>query len=80
MIDNREEDMSDDNKSDESKIVKMFDAILKDVKNIGSTTKPASVKSRGTNINPHPLEIKLINVAKKRFSKKIIDLTSICNF
>ena len=71
MIDNREEDMSDDNKSDESKIVKMFDAILKDVKNIGSTAKPASVKSRGTNINPHPLEIKLINVGKNVSQKRL---------
>ena len=49
----------------------MFDAILKDVKNIGSTTKPASVKSRGTNINPHPLEIKLINVGKNVSQKRL---------
>ena len=71
MIDNREEDMSDDNKSDESKIVKLFDAILKDVKNIGSTTKPASVKSRGININPHPLEIKLLNAGKNGSQKRL---------
>ena len=71
MIDNKEEDMSDDNKSDESKIVKMFDAILKDVKNIGSTTKPASVKSRGININPHPLEIKLLNAGKNGSQKRL---------
>ena len=71
MIDNREEDMSDDNKSDESKIVKMFDAILKGVKNIGSTTQLASVKSRGTNINPNPLEIKLINEGKNGSQKRL---------
>ena len=71
MIDNKEEDMSDDNKSDESKIVKMFDAILRDVKNIGSTTKPASVKSRGININPHPLEIKLLNAGKNGSQKRL---------
>ena len=71
MIDNKEEDMSDDNKRDESKIVKMFDAILKDVKNIGSTTKPASVKSCGTNINAHPLEIKLLKAEKNGSQKRL---------
>ena len=32
--------MSDKDKSDENKIVKNFDAILKDIKNIGRPTKP----------------------------------------
>ena len=49
----------------------MFDAILKGVKNIGSTTQLASVKSRGTNINPNPLEIKLINAGKNGSQKRL---------
>ena len=32
--------MSDKDKSDENKTVKNFDPILKDIKNIGRTTKP----------------------------------------
>ena len=51
---NKEEDMSDEYKSDESKNLKKFHAMLKDIKNIGRTTKPISIKSRGSNINLHP--------------------------
>ena len=51
---NKEEDMSDEDKSDESKNLKKFHAMLKDIKNIGRTTKPISIKSRGSNINLHP--------------------------
>ena len=48
-----------DDTSDESNITKEFDAILKDMKNNGRTTKSMSVKSRGKNINLHLLIIKL---------------------
>ena len=51
---NKEEDMSDEDKSDESKNLKKFHAMLKDIKNIGRTTKPITIKSRGSNINLHP--------------------------
>ena len=34
IIDNKEEDMSDENKKDESKTFKRFDIILKDIKNV----------------------------------------------
>ena len=40
VIDKKEEDMSDEDKSDENKTIKNFDTILKDIKNIGRTTKP----------------------------------------
>ena len=66
---NREEDISDEDKNDESETATSFDAILKDVKNIGRTTKPISVKSHGGNIYLHPLIIKLINAGKKVFKK-----------
>ena len=50
--------MSDEDKSrDESKMFKNIDVILKDIKNNGSTTKPLSIKTRGNNINLHPLII-----------------------
>ena len=39
VIIKKEEDMSDEDKSDENKTIKNFDAILKDIKNIGRTTK-----------------------------------------
>ena len=66
---NREEDISDEDKNDESETATRFDAILKDIKNIGRTTKPISVKSHGSNINLHPLIIKLINAGKKVLKK-----------
>ena len=57
--------MSDDYKSDESKTVKK----LKDMNNIGRITKPINVKIPGTNINLHPLIIKLINAGKTVLKK-----------
>ena len=67
VIDNREarkndEVTSDEDKSDESKAVKKFDAIWKD--NIGRISKLINVKSRGSNINLHPLILKLLNAEK----------------
>ena len=47
----------------------MFDAISKDVKNIGWNSKPISIKSHVTNINLNPLIIKLINKGKKVLKK-----------
>ena len=41
-----------------------FDAISKYIKNIGRTTKPISVKSHGSNINLHPLIVKLLKAGK----------------
>ena len=45
------------------KKLKKFDAILKDLKSNGRTTKPISLKTRGSNINLHPL-IRLLNAGK----------------
>ena len=42
------------------KLLKKFDAILKDIKNNGRNNKLISVKSHGSNINLHPLIIKLL--------------------
>ena len=50
--------------SDESNITKDFDAILEDIKNNGRTAKSISLKSCGSNINLHPLIIKLPNTEK----------------
>ena len=50
-IDTLEEDISQYNKSDERKTVETFEVILKDVNNIGRTSKPVSAKSHATNIN-----------------------------
>ena len=54
---NRAEDESDDDMR-ESKIVKKFDAILKEIENSGRTTKAISVKVNGCNINLNPPIIK----------------------
>ena len=54
---NREEDESDDDMR-ESKIVKKFDTILKEIENSGRTTKAISVKVNGCNINLNPPIIK----------------------
>lgn len=51
--------MSDEDESDESKTVKIFDATLKDIKNNGRTTKPIHFKTHDININLHSL---IINV------------------
>ena len=51
-------------KSDESKTVKNFDVILKDIKNVGKTTKPISAKSHSSNVNLHPRIIKFLNAGK----------------
>ena len=48
---NAKEDESGEDRSVESKTVKKFDAILKDIRNIGRTTKPICVKKHGSNIN-----------------------------
>ena len=61
---NGEEDEIDEDKHDEIKITKNFDAILKDIKNNGRTTNLASVRSRGSNINLHLLTIKLLKRKK----------------
>ena len=50
--------------SGESNIIKDFDATLKDIKKNGRTTKSISLKSCGSNINLHPLIIKLPNAEK----------------
>ena len=61
---NREEDMSDEDKSGECETSKKFDAISKDIKNIGRNTKPVSVKTHGSNISLHSLIIKLPSTGK----------------
>ena len=67
---NREDDVTtEEDKSDESKTAKMFDAILKDIKNNGRTAKSISVKSHGDYINLYPLIVKLLNRGKT-MSKK----------
>ena len=65
-INNKEEDMKirDEDKSDESKNLKKFDAMLKDIKSIGRTNKPISVKCHSSNINHYPLIIRLLNTGK----------------
>ena len=72
VFDNKEEDMSD-----ESDYTKNFEAIFKNMKVSKKSTESISVKSRGKNINLHPLIIKLLNAKKKkkkRCSKKIMNL------
>ena len=61
--------MSDEDKIDECKTTKKFDAMLKDIKNFGKTTKPITDKSHGTNIDLHPL-IKNINKRRKNSAHK----------
>ena len=51
------------------KIKQKFDAILNDIKNVGRTTNPTSVKSRDSTINLHPLIIKLLNAGKTMLKK-----------
>ena len=53
----------------ESNITKNFDAVLKDIKNNGRTTKSISVKSYGSNVNLRPLVTKLLN-AEETVPKK----------
>ena len=67
VIDNREARKSDEVKSDESKTVKKFDAIWKD--NTGRISKLINVKSFGSNINLHPLILKLLNAEKTVLKK-----------
>ena len=64
--DESDEDTSDEGKSYENKTVEEFDAILKDIKNDIRTTKPVSVKARGSNVNLPTLIIKLINKCRKK--------------
>ena len=66
---NIEEDKSDEDKNDESKTVKKFDAILKDINNIGRTTKPISFKIHGSNINLHSLIIRLLSAGETVLKK-----------
>ena len=66
---NIEEDKSDEDKSDESKTVKKFDAILKDINNIGRTTKPISFKIHGSNINLHSLTIRMLSAGETVLKK-----------
>ena len=68
---NREGDESNKYKSDESKVTKRFNAILKDIKNNGRTTKPISVKGHGSNINLYPLIIKLLKRRKNGTQKRL---------
>ena len=51
---------SDEDKIDKSKTVKKLDPMLKDIKNIGRTTKPISLKIHGSNINLYPLKIRML--------------------
>ena len=67
VIDKRKDDISKEDVSDESKTVEKFEFILKDTNNNGRTTKSNSVKTRSSNINLHPLIIKLINAWKSVF-------------
>ena len=73
VFDNKEKDMSD-----ESDYTKNFEAIFKNMKVSKKSTESISVKSRGKNINLHPLIIKLLNAKKKKkkkwCSKKIMNL------
>ena len=64
VFDNKEEDMSD-----ESDYTKNFEAIFKNMKVSKKSTESISVKSRGKNINLHPLIIKLLNAKKKKKKK-----------
>ena len=61
VFDNKEEDMSD-----ESDNTKNFEAIFKNIKVSKKSTESISVKSRGKNINLHPLIIKLLNAKKTK--------------
>ena len=54
----------EEDESDESKTVKRFDVILKDIKNIRRITKPICVKTWDSNINLHSLIIRLLNARK----------------
>ena len=65
VFDNKEEDMSD-----ESDYTKNFEAIFKNMKVSKKSTESISVKSRGKNINLHPLIIKLLNAKKKKKKRK----------
>ena len=66
-IDNDKEDSDDREvgKGVESNITEEFDAILKDVKNNGKTTKLINVKCHGNCINLHHVITKLLNDLKK---------------
>ena len=57
--DNMEEDMSD-----KSYINKVFNTILKDIKNNGKTTKSANLKIWGNKINLNPVIIKVSRCRK----------------
>ena len=66
---NTEEDESDEDQCDESKLAKKFNAILKDIKNDGRTSKSINIKSHGNSINLYPLVIKLLNAGKSVIKK-----------
>ena len=62
---NKKDDVeTEEDKTNENKITKKFDAILKDIKNNGRTTKLIIVKSQGSNINLNPVIIKLLNARR----------------
>ena len=61
--------MSDKDESDESETAKNFDAILKDIKIIGRTTKLISLQSLSSNISLNPLLIKLLKTGKTGLKK-----------
>ena len=61
--------MSDEDESDESETAKKFDAILKDIKIIGRTTKLMSLQSLSSNISLNPLLIKLLKAGKTGLKK-----------
>ena len=65
-VDNRGEDMSG-----ESNITKDFDAVLKDIRNNEKNTKSVCIESCGSNINLHPLIIKLLDAEKNSAQKRI---------
>ena len=66
-IDNDKEDSDDREvgKGVESNITEEFDAILKDVKNNGKTTKSINAKCHGNYSNLHHVITKLLNDLKK---------------
>ena len=70
---NGEKDEVDKDKRDESKIMKNFDAVLKDIKNNGRTTNLTSVRSRGGNIKSTSTDNKITKTQEEWCLKKTMD-------
>lgn len=80
-IDNDKEDSDDREvgKGVESNITEEFDAILKDVKNNGKTTKLINAKCHGNYSNLHHVITKLLNDLKKYLMSLMKQIVSAIN-